>query len=282
MEEFDKKLLEGIVVPESDSHKGDNGRVLVIGGSKLFHSSIFWSADVASRIVDLVHFTSPAMENNDLVRVKAKEGFWSGIVVSWEEVDDYIKEDDCVLIGPGMPREEGEMERDVNTGEVVNKLVSEYPKKRWVVDGGALQEIDPKLLSSNMIITPHHGEFERVFGEAVKFDLEERVVQVEKKSREYGGVVVLLKSEVDVVSDGSRTIIVRGGNPGMTKGGTGDVLAGLVAALYAKSDAFVAASAASYVNKKAGDVLYEEVGPFFSAGELVMAVPEVLAGEVDL
>ena len=101
---FDKRIVERLYKPREGSHKGENGRLLVIGGSKLFHTSIFWSADVASKIVDLVHFTSPASENRELIRRKLKEGFWNGIVVDFAEVEDYINEDDCVLIGPGMVR----------------------------------------------------------------------------------------------------------------------------------------------------------------------------------
>src|SRR3990167_315579 len=112
--------------PARDSHKGQNGRLLVIGGSELFHASIFWAADVASRIVDLVHFSSPAMENNELVRKKAKEGFWNGIVVPWEKVEEYIREDDCVVIGPGMPREEGRGEGERPTKEIVDGLLQKF------------------------------------------------------------------------------------------------------------------------------------------------------------
>jgi NAD(P)H-hydrate epimerase len=93
-----------IILPKPDSTKGENGRVLVIGGSKLFHAASFWSATMASKIVDMVHFASPMRENNELMRVKAKEKFWEGIVVPWEEVEHYISEDDCILIGPGMER----------------------------------------------------------------------------------------------------------------------------------------------------------------------------------
>ena len=62
----------------------------------------------------------------------------------------------------------------------------------------------------------------------------------------------------------------------MTKGGTGDVLAGLAAALYCKNDAFLSASAASFINKKAGDSLYEKVGPNFNASDLVTEVPRAM------
>ena len=291
MQKFEAIDIESLWRSQAGSHKGQNGRVLVIGGSKLFHASIFWAADVSSRLVDLVHFTSPAMENNDLVRVKAKEKLWSGIVVPWEKVEEYVGEDDCVLIGPGMSRSEGLMEGERPTGEVVNGLLAKFPDRRWVVDGGALQEGDPKWLNASHIITPHKGEWERLIekmqNEKVKMqndslksknyeDLEELADLVARVSRELRGVTILVKGVVDVVARGDETVVVEGGNEGMTKGGTGDVLAGLTAAFYAKNGGLLAAAAAAFVNKKAGESLYERVGPNFNAGDLVAEVPRVL------
>ena len=245
-----------------DSHKGDNGKLLVIGGSELFHAAALWTADVASRIVDLVHFSSPAVENNDLMRIKIKEKFWNGIVVAWEEVEEYIVEDDCVVIGPGMIRS-GE------TKTIVNKLVTKFADKKWVVDGGALQEMDRELLNENMIITPHKGEYQILFGEA----------DIEDMAKKYK-CTILLKGMEDTVCDGYKCVRVAGGNEGMTKGGTGDVLAGLVGALYCKNEAFVAAQAGSEINKQAGDRLYERVGPYFNATDLVKEIPKVMKQEL--
>jgi NAD(P)H-hydrate epimerase len=246
-----EKYLEQIKLPSADSHKVDNGRVLVLGGSRLFHAASFWSACMASKIVDMVHFSSPAMENNDLMRVRAKEKFWEGIVVSWEEVAHYIEEDDVILIGPGM-------ERGEETREIANRLLKKYPNKRWVVDGGALQEVDPSLLDENMIVTPNVRESE-ILSEKIP-----------------SGVTILSKGPTDVVTNGKERVKVVGGNGGMTKGGTGDVLAGLVAALYAKSPAMAACVVASRVNKQAGERLAQRVGPFFGAGELIPEVQMVL------
>ena len=78
MKDFNSGLLKQLYRPAKASHKGQNGKLLVIGGSELFHAAAFWTADVASRIVDLVHFSSPVMENNELMRIKAKEKFWNG------------------------------------------------------------------------------------------------------------------------------------------------------------------------------------------------------------
>lgn len=244
--------------PPKDSHKGENGKLLVIGGSELFHAAAFWTADVASRIVDLVHFSSPAMENNDLMRFRAKERFWNGIVVAWEQVEEYIKEDDCVVIGPGMTRGD-------KTAIITNGWLKKYPEKKWVIDGGALQEMDRELLNEWMIITPHQGEFNKLFGEA-------SIAAMAKKYK----CTILLKGVEDTVCNEHKCVKIAGGNEGMTKGGTGDVLAGLVGALYCKNDAFEAATTGSYINKKAGDNLYKRVGPFFNATDLVNEIPLVM------
>jgi hydroxyethylthiazole kinase-like uncharacterized protein yjeF len=269
MKSVTSKDLRRLYRPAKDSHKGQNGRLLVIGGSKLFHASAFWAADMASRIVDLVHFSSPAMENNELVRRKAKEKFWNGIVVPWSRVEEYIREDDCIAIGPGMPRNEGLEKGEKPTGEIVNWLFEKFSGKRWVIDGGALQEMNVDLLSKQMIVTPHTGEFRRLFG------IDAGLRNAQKMAKKFS-CVILLKGVVDVVSDGERCVEVPGGNEGMTKGGTGDVLAGLVGALYCKNDAFLSAAAGSLINKSAGDRLYKKVGPFFNASDLVNEVPVVM------
>ncbi len=255
-------------MPQAGVKKGENGRVLVLGGSKLFHAASFWSAGMASRLVDLVHFSSPAMENNELMRVRAKSKFWEGIVVPWEEVEHYIQEDDVVLIGPGMPRDEGLMEGERATGEIVNELLKKYPDKKWVVDGGALQEVDVKLLNKSMIITPNKRELAILYEKSGTSSEDELAKKL--------GVTVLSKGKVDVVTDGEKKEVVKGGSAGMVKGGTGDVLSGLVAGLYAKNPALESAVVASKVCKRAGEKLEESVGPYFSASELLGAVPEVL------
>ncbi len=246
-----EEYISKIVLPKSDSHKGENGRVLVIGGSKLFHAAPFWAAEMASKMVDMVHFSSPIMLNNDLMSQKAKENFWEGIVVPWEEIDHYIEEDDCILIGPGM-------ERGEETKEIINNLLRRYPNKKWIVDGGALQEVDPNLLTKTMIITPNKREQE-ILGTNIP-----------------EGVTVLAKGETDRVVSRSENIEIVGGSPGMTKGGTGDALAGMVAGFYAKSPAFASCVVASQVNKLAGEEIETKVGTFFSTSDLIKEVQIVL------
>lgn len=254
--QFDKYLSQ-IVLPEANSHKGQNGRILVIGGSRLFHAASFWAASMASKVVDMVHFSSPEMEDNELMRIKAKEKFWEGIVVPYEEVEHYIEEDDVILIGVGM-------ERGAETRKIINYFLAKYPDKKWIVDGGALQECDTELLTKTMIVTPNERE--------MKILKQQSSVQSLLKQ----GVTILAKGHEDLVLDANDQEVVMGGNAGMTKGGTGDVLAGLVAALYARSPARAACMVASQINKLAGDNLDQRVGVFFAANDLIAEAQKVL------
>ncbi len=267
MQQLDLSILKDIYVPESDSHKGQNGKVLVIGGSHLFHSSAFWALEIASKIVDMVYFSSTPV-NNEIVK-KLKSKFVNGIIVPREKLEDYIAEADSILIGPGLPRPDGMELGDDDTKVLTEKWLMKFPNKKWVVDGGSLQVIDPTIIPNTAIITPNKKEFKMLFGKDLT---QENVILV---AHQYD-FTILAKGEKDFVVNKDSQIEVIGGNAGLTKGGTGDVLAGLVASFYAKNDAFLSACAASFVNKKAGESLFEKVGLYYNASDLVEEVPHVL------
>lgn len=285
MTEFDPQELQKLYKPASDSHKGQNGKLLLIGGSELFHAASLWSLQVASRIVDMVFYASVPV-NNDIVK-EAKTEFRNGIVIPREHIEDYVEEADCILIGPGMVRTENtrgieftvksiaealEAEHEgMQTYHLTKYLLQKYPGKKWVIDGGALQMTDPKWLKDmpRVIITPHHQEFERVFG------LSPAPEHVEQKAQEFG-ITILRKGEEDVVASKNTVAVIKGGNPGMTKGGTGDVLAGLVGALACKNELFLSAAGGSYINKKAGEELFKRVGTNFNSSDLALEIPVVM------
>ncbi|MBI3577303.1 NAD(P)H-hydrate dehydratase [Candidatus Gottesmanbacteria bacterium] len=280
--------LKDLYIPPPDSHKGQNGKLLIIGGSHLFHAASLWALTVASRIVDLVHYSS-VPENNAIVQ-KAKEEFRNGIVVSRKDIPDYIKEDDVVLVGPGM-------DRSSETKDYVNKLFRVYGRMRWVIDAGALQMMDVNFMPARAIITPHRQEFESLWD---RFEISDtaheisaedyaRTLSLEEKVKIFAKVrhcTVLVKGKKDIACNGGvcdekycvpdECRVVEGGNSGMTKGGTGDVLAGLIAALACKNDPFLATIAGSFINKKAGDALYEKVGPYFNASDLANQIPLIM------
>lgn len=290
------QYISQIKVPADHSHKGQNGKLMLIGGSELFHAASKWSLDVASNFVDMVFYSS-VPNNNELIQ-RAKAEFWNGIVVRRNDIESYIEEADCVLIGPGMDRatpkllnvsaqelkqrlsqSPTEEEWNTNTEFVVNYLLNKYRQKKWVIDAGALQMVLPSLLTETMIITPHTGELERLEG-MIKH------TQPESKNDTFDqllatGVTIVLKGPIDYVYQDNSVVEIKGGSAGMTKGGTGDVLAGLIAALYCTNEKEVSAVVGSYINKRAGEELANQVGPFFNASELVAMVPKVLWSEIN-
>lgn len=267
MEEFNINNLRKLYIPSKSSHKGENGKLMVIAGSILFHAASLWPLEVASRIVDMVFYSSVS-SNNKIVQ-NDKNSFRNGIVVSRQNIEKYIEEADCILIGPGLPRKDGVENGDGDTKKLTENLLQKYPQKKWVVDGGSLQAINPQSLPKTSIVTPHKKEFETLFSLESSFD------NAKKMAQEYN-ITILLKGEEDIVCNENSSVIVKGGNQGMTKGGTGDVLAGLVASFYCKNDAFLSATCASFINKKAGEELYKTMGLYYNASDLALEIPKVM------
>jgi NAD(P)H-hydrate epimerase len=276
------KEVSEIKLPAKDSHKGQNGKLLIIGGSKLFHAASLWALTVASRMVDMVHYAS-VPENNQIVH-ELKTEFRDGIVIPREQIPNYIEEDDCVLIGPGMTRDE-------ETKQLTDQLLKKYPHKQWVIDAGALQMMNLELIPQNAILTPHLGEFSSLMSRSHDPRLTNlgpdvpQDEQVKLFAQRYS-CIVLVKSVVDIAVYGGKSAgrlcapgeirHIAGGNAGMTKGGTGDVLAGLIAALACKNDPWVATVAGAYINKRAGDALFERVAYYFNASDLADEIPNVM------
>lgn len=288
MQQFNSEALKKLYIPPSGSHKGQNGKLMIIGGSHLFHASSLWGLQIASRIVDMVFYSSVA-ENNQIVYELKKE-FHNGIIVRRDDIDAYITEADVVLIGPGMVRTEKSLKgsQKVLNLEEINRLEDEgeqtyfltkyllekYPHKKWIIDAGALQMMEPEWLlplGGQAIVTPHAQEFERVFG-AHEENSEKAVAAIAEKYQ----CTIVLKGEQDTICGPTQCVSIAGGNAGMTKGGTGDVLAGLIAALACKNELFLSATAGSYINKKAGESLYERVGYYFNASDLADEIPKVM------
>jgi len=277
--------------PKKASHKGQNGVVLIIGGSKTYHGAPVLAARAAVRFCDLVYFAS-TKENNALVR-KMKFATANVICVPKNKFNFALSHATCVLVGNGM---------DVNAS--TRRMVARVLKsgKRCVVDAAALRVLPVELLHRDVILTPHTREFEAAFG--VKATEENAGKMAEKY-----GCTILLKGAHDVVASGrklvndcglkpaashdsvlqtrscwvrssagssqqlprthSHSVRVKGGNAGMTKGGTGDVLAGLCAALFSHGgEPLRVAYTSSRLNKRAGELLYKHYHFNFSSEDL--------------
>lgn len=237
--------------PKALSHKGQNGVVLIIGGSRTYHGAPILAALAAVRFCDLVYFAST--KGNNAVLQKMKLASPAIIAVPPEKFGFALSHADCVLIGNGM-------DVGAKTKAVVSRVLESG--KRCVIDAAALRVLPKNLLHKNAILTPHSPEFEAAFGGKAG------EASAAAASKKYG-CTILLKGERDIVASGGKIILVSGGNAGMTKGGTGDVLAGLCAALYSTCPSPLrAAYSASLLNKKAGEMLFRAMGANFSAEDL--------------
>lgn len=294
-----KNLFKKFTFPKSDSHKGENGKILIIGGSSLFHAASLWAAELASHFADMVHYSST--KENEKIFLKLKTIFRNGIIVSKKDLESYIKEDDVVLVGPGMIRnkiknlkidplnrrvkvknwqeifnlkDEGEYTR-----ELVYFLIDNFPEKKFVFDAGALQMMDKEWLlklKTPSIITPHQKEFERLFGiDILNKDFQEKEKIVQETAKRYQ-TVILLKAVKDIISDGKEVFIVEGGNAGLTKGGTGDVLASLTACFYVKNKPLYSAIFSSILLKKTSESLFQDKGYWYNVSDIINTLPKVL------
>ncbi|MEM3403064.1 MAG: NAD(P)H-hydrate dehydratase [Nitrososphaeria archaeon] len=276
LKETSQEFVKSIIKPRSKwSRKGDNGRVLVIGGSWMFHGAPFLASMAALRTgVDLVYLATPKMNalsirsmSPDLIVFPLPDAkFKTGCA---QRLIKWLPAVDCVIMGPGLGKgcEDG------------LKLVIKEMKYRnipMVLDADALHYDIVRLLNDKKhVVTPHAGEFNRLFGVVPSNKVEERCTLVEAKAKEVG-VTILLKGPIDVISDGETTYLDHAGTPAMTVGGTGDVLSGIVGALIAKGvPSCEAAAAGSYLNGKAGELAFQRKGLHITASDLIDTLPDV-------
>jgi len=258
MEVFDSKALENLVMPSSGLPKGKNGQVTIIGGSGLFHGAPLLALTTASKLVDMVYFASPD-PSVGRVAEKIKSELFSFIWIPWKNVGQYIEKSDAILIGPGFMR-------TPKTKRITKRLLGKFAHKKWVIDAGSLQMVKPEWIPSGAILTPNQKEYQKLFGS----------LEIEEASKKYDCTIVYKLPETIICSP-SNCIKVIGGNAGLTKGGTGDVQAGLTVGLLVKNEPFLAGAAASYLVKKAADRLFEEAGTVYNADDLMKAVQHLFA-----
>ena len=271
------QILTKLYRPPANSHKGDNGRLLIIAGSKKYHGSLVLCATMASKIADLVYIhTTPA---NVKLLQKIRGRLSEFIYISKRELKATLKEVDAVLIGPGLIP-------NIQTKKLISWLLKNYPQKKIVLDAGALRVLDLKQLNTNCVLTPHLGEFRSLFGNPIPALPPAPLSKGGRRGFAVQGIqgglpsflrtlslqhpaVIILKGHITYICQNGQIFYNTNGNAGMTKGGTGDVLAGLLAALLTKNNPLTATAAAVYVNGKAGDKLKKKFGFYYSASELI-------------
>lgn len=260
-------FLMSLAVRKADSHKGENGVVLVIGGSALFHGAPILAALGAEKSgVDLVQLMLPVAHAhsakivllNSILQPFQKDSF---SVQDIPNISHFPYPPDAILIGNGIGK-------DAETQRATCQLL-ETIEVPVILDAEALF---PDILSiprkSEWVVTPHAGEFRRLFQcEGTK----ENVIKMAQKHR----ICILRKGAVDIIADkDGRGVENDSGCPEMTVGGTGDVLAGLVAGFIAQGNpAFEACEMAALLWGKCGEKM-AKTRLSFSAHELIAAFPQ--------
>ncbi len=298
MKQFNRHELKRLYRPHTASANEDNGQVTIIGGSSLFHGAPILALKVASRIVDMVFFATPESSVGKVAE-QLKSQLSSFIWIPWDEVDAYIEKSDAVLIGPGMMRYHKEVKSALptdathqvlqagkfknqsldgagkKTREITERLLKQFPHKQWVIDAGSLQTMDVAWIPENAILTPNKKEFEMLFEANLANQPTSELV--EKMAKRYNCFIVLKGETTIVCPPAGGCVGITGGNPGLTKGGTGDVQAGLTVALAAKNEPFLAASSTAWIIKKAADELYERVGIVYNADDVADEIPVIFS-----
>lgn len=253
------------------SHKGDAGRVLVLGGGAYSGAPALAALGALRGGADIVTVAAPrsvsdiiaSFSPNLIVRALSGERLTEDDI---PVISELIGKHDVVVMGMGLGTAD-------ETLAAVEKIVPLC--KKAVIDADALSPQLLPLLNKNIIITPHAGEMKRLSGADVPKEEKEKADFIRDFAKK-NHVTVLLKGAVDIISDGVEVRANRTGNAGMTVGGTGDVLAGLTGALFAKHDAFEAACASAFINGDAGDMAFAEFGYGLLATDVIDYIPKAM------
>lgn len=250
-----------------DAYKGSCGHLAICAGSVGLTGAACMASEASLRGgCGLVTLFCPK-DLNDIFEIKLTEAMTipvkskNGVISSgaFRKISDSIKKCNAFLYGPGLSRTKG-----------IKKLLEKLIKTAslpMVIDADGLNVLseNPEILkeaNAPVILTPHIGEFARLTGFNTKHILENKESLALKFAKEYG-VILILKSHKTIVTNGEEIFQNVLGNPGMAVGGSGDILAGLVASFLAQGNSpLQSALGGVYIHSLAGDMASFEMGEY--------------------
>jgi NAD(P)H-hydrate epimerase len=222
---LDLRTADSFVPPARRAdHKGRYGRVMALAGSPgLEGAALLTMLGARCGGAGLLHLWSPELKRHDL------DGLPAEVMLApfAEHARDAAQRSDVVVAGPGLGR--SKMAR-----EELLSLIEAAPQKPWILDADALYHlaVEPFELPENCVLTPHEGEALRLLGEdpLVGSWGGDRLALVEALARRFDRLI-LLKGAGNLLRVDETTYLVPGSARSLARGGSGDVLAGLIAAL---------------------------------------------------
>ncbi|MFX1378270.1 MAG: NAD(P)H-hydrate dehydratase [Promethearchaeota archaeon] len=280
-------LIPTLKVRKIDNHKGQFGRMLVVGGSKNYSGAPAYSSLTGINFgIDLVITYVPEVVG-DILRsyspnmiVRTNPGNWLNMD-SFNEISELIEWSNAIVIGPGLGKKKETKELLINLLEKMNN-----EEKNYVLDADALKLVKDNLdllKKRNAILTPHEGELKIMTGIELPMynKIEERSNVVLKLAQDLE-VTLLIKGVYDYISDGKNIKINRTGCPEMSIGGTGDVLAGLCACFLAtKNSPFESACSAAFLNGIIGEYCKLNIGDRFTALDMTKNINNALRSMIN-
>ncbi|MBA4336912.1 NAD(P)H-hydrate dehydratase [bacterium] len=264
-------------VREANSHKGMNGKVLIVGGSIEYYGApllsalgaLYSGADLVTIFVPESNFDVARSLYPDFI-VKKFPGQWlthTGV----GEILEFSNKCDSILIGPGIS------EREVTVRAILELI--EGLQIPTVLDSTAidvLKHVKEVPLSQPIVVCPHKNEFENLTRKQIT-DLvdEEELVKFVRTIATEMKINILLKSPTDIIASPEGDIVFnKTGNAGLTVGGSGDVLAGVITSMIAQgASPFEACQIGAFLIGYTGDYLYKQKDYCFSATDLALELP---------
>ena len=249
---------------ERDSHKGDYGKLLIVAGSEGYTGAPVFAAQGALRSgAGLVYLGVPR-DVYPMVATRCSSAMPFPLPDDTEQLVERARSCDVVLAGPGMGR-------SPRAKQIVFRLMEDI-EGPLVLDADGLNALEGqtqrlRARTGLTVLTPHDGEFARLAG--CSLPLNDRVEQAAELAQDTGCVVVLKGHETLTVDPQGRVWRNTTGNPGMAKGGSGDILAGMIASLLGQKQLTGCVSCpgelvawAVYLHGAAGDAAAAQYGEY--------------------
>lgn len=268
--EVNDDYINKILIPRRiQSRKGENGIVLIMGGSRIYHGAPILSSIAALKSgTDLVYTAIPKINisssrsmSPDLIFLPLPDDKLT--MGSARKLFSLLpKKVQSAGIGMGMSITKAE-----SLCFLIRTLLRD--KTNLILDASSLiPAILPEIINTKSIVTPHAGEYERLFGEPAGTSRSEQISNVISKSKEYG-IVIVLKGFWNIVADGDNVTVIDRTTPAMTIGGTGDILSGLIAGFLTKNNPFESSILGLYFNGLSALHVFDKYGLHILASDLL-------------